>query len=151
MKTVIITGSSGLIGSEAVQFFSEKGMRVIGVDNDMRREFFGEEASTEWNRKRLEEEFKDLICSVWLELVSKDAWTECSTLYLQLAHRVLDCHDHPKKTFGEEWKNEFRSALGYPHSAKTSRILEEQMNIVIKETGRTPKFNPIRTRVKFLN
>ena len=98
-----------------------------------------------------EEEFKDLICSVWLELVSKDAWTECSTLYLQLAHRVLDCHDHPKKTFGEEWKNEFRSALGYPHSAKTSRILEEQMNIVIKETGRTPKFNPIRTRVKFLN
>ena len=59
MKTVIITGASGLIGSEAVQFFSEKGMRVIGIDNDMRREFFGEEASTEWNRKRLEEEFKD--------------------------------------------------------------------------------------------
>ena len=59
LKTVIITGASGLIGSEAVQFFSEKGMRVIGVDNDMRREFFGEEASTEWNRKRLEEEFKD--------------------------------------------------------------------------------------------
>ena len=55
METVIITGSSGLIGSEAVRFFSEKGMRVIGVDNDMRREFFGEEASTEWNRKQLEE------------------------------------------------------------------------------------------------
>ena len=56
MDTVIITGSSGLIGSEAVLFFAEKGMRVIGVDNDMRREFFGEEASTEWSRKRLEEE-----------------------------------------------------------------------------------------------
>ena len=50
METVIITGSSGLIGSEAVLFFANKGMRVIGVDNDMRREFFGEEASTEWNR-----------------------------------------------------------------------------------------------------
>ena len=56
MDTVIITGSSGLIGSEAVLFFANKGMRVIGVDNDMRKEFFGEEASTEWNRKRLEEE-----------------------------------------------------------------------------------------------
>ena len=56
MDTVIITGSSGLIGSEAVLFFAAKGMRVIGVDNDMRREFFGEEASTEWNRKRLEKE-----------------------------------------------------------------------------------------------
>jgi len=59
LETVIVTGSSGLIGSEAVQFFAEKGMRVLGIDNDMRREFFGEEASTEWNRKRLEEEFKD--------------------------------------------------------------------------------------------
>ena len=56
MDTVIITGSSGLIGSESVLFFTDKGMRVIGVDNDMRREFFGEEASTEWNRKRLEKE-----------------------------------------------------------------------------------------------
>jgi CDP-paratose 2-epimerase len=59
LETVIITGSSGLIGSEAVRFFSNKGMRVIGVDNDMRREFFGDEASTEWNRKRLQEEYKD--------------------------------------------------------------------------------------------
>ena len=98
-----------------------------------------------------EEEFKDLICSVWLELVSKDVWTECSKLYLQLAHRVLDCDDHPKNTFGEEWKNEFRSVLGYSHTAKTSTILEDQMNIVIKETGRTPKFNTNRTRVKFLD
>ena len=59
METVIITGSSGLIGSGVVRFFSAKGMRVIGVDNDMRREFFGDEASTEWNRKRLEEEFQE--------------------------------------------------------------------------------------------
>jgi len=59
LETVVITGSSGLIGSEAVRFFADKGMRVIGVDNDMRREFFGDEASTEWNRKRLEEEFQE--------------------------------------------------------------------------------------------
>ncbi|MBT5869268.1 MAG: NAD-dependent epimerase/dehydratase family protein [Nitrospinaceae bacterium] len=59
METVIITGSSGLIGSEAVQFFADKGMRVIGIDNDMRKEFFGDEASTEWNRKLLEEKFQN--------------------------------------------------------------------------------------------
>ena len=56
MDTVIITGSAGLIGSEAVRFFDAKGMQVIGVDNDMRREFFGDSASTEWNRKVLENE-----------------------------------------------------------------------------------------------
>ena len=59
LETIIITGSSGLIGSEAVRFFSDKGMRVVGVDNDMRKEFFGDEASTEWNKKRLEEAFEN--------------------------------------------------------------------------------------------
>lgn len=55
MSIVIITGSAGLIGSEAVRFFSDLGMHIVGIDNDMRK-FFGEEASTEWNRKRLEAE-----------------------------------------------------------------------------------------------
>lgn len=46
MKTVLITGSAGLVGSESVKFFIEKGFEVIGIDNDMRRYFFGPEAST---------------------------------------------------------------------------------------------------------
>ncbi len=54
MEVAIVTGSSGLIGSEAVRFLNDKGMRVLGVDNDMRREFFGDSASTEWNRESLE-------------------------------------------------------------------------------------------------
>jgi CDP-paratose 2-epimerase len=49
----LITGSAGLIGSEAVRFFAEKGFRVIGIDNDMRKSFFGEEATTLWNRNLL--------------------------------------------------------------------------------------------------
>tara|TARA_B110000259_G_C14032493_1_gene407375 strand:+ start:4055 stop:5119 length:1065 start_codon:yes stop_codon:yes gene_type:complete len=49
----IITGSSGLIGSEAVAFFSEKFEKVIGIDNNMRQNFFGKDASTEWNRDKL--------------------------------------------------------------------------------------------------
>ncbi|MCC5635518.1 NAD-dependent epimerase/dehydratase family protein [Nostoc sp. CHAB 5844] len=56
MSVVIITGSAGLIGSEAVRFFGNLGMHVVGIDNDMRKFFFGEEASTDWNRKRLETE-----------------------------------------------------------------------------------------------
>jgi len=56
MSVVIITGSAGLIGSEAVRFFGNLGMHVVGIDNDMRKFFFGEEASTNWNRKRLEAE-----------------------------------------------------------------------------------------------
>jgi CDP-paratose 2-epimerase len=49
----LITGSSGLIGGESVEFFSKKFNRVIGIDNNMRQQFFGADASTEWNTKRL--------------------------------------------------------------------------------------------------
>jgi CDP-paratose 2-epimerase len=49
----IVTGSSGLIGSESVSFFIDKGFQVVGVDNDMRKYFFGDEASTRWMMDRL--------------------------------------------------------------------------------------------------
>jgi CDP-paratose 2-epimerase len=53
MKRALITGSSGLIGSEAVGFFDERGFRVVGVDNNMRRDFFGQAGDTTWNLERL--------------------------------------------------------------------------------------------------
>lgn len=61
MKVALITGSAGLIGSESVRFFASKGLKVIGVDNDMRRELFGADASTAWSRRRLEQEIPDYI------------------------------------------------------------------------------------------
>ncbi|MDP2933325.1 MAG: NAD-dependent epimerase/dehydratase family protein, partial [bacterium] len=56
-KTVLVTGSGGLIGSEAVKFFIEKGFRVVGIDNDMRGYFFGPEASTQWKQRELLEKY----------------------------------------------------------------------------------------------
>jgi CDP-paratose 2-epimerase len=52
---VLITGSSGLIGSEAVRYFDERGARVYGIDNNMRADFFGPEGDTTWNLRRLQE------------------------------------------------------------------------------------------------
>lgn len=57
MNTILVTGCAGLVGSEAVKFFLSKGFEVIGIDNDMRRYFFGEEASTQWKLKELVSEF----------------------------------------------------------------------------------------------
>lgn len=59
MKTAIITGSGGLIGAEAVRFFSGLGFKVVGIDNNMRQEFFGAEASTAWAVERLRESLSD--------------------------------------------------------------------------------------------
>ncbi len=54
MSVVVVTGSAGLVGSEASRYYAERGMDVVGVDNDMRRTFFGADASTSWQRKNLE-------------------------------------------------------------------------------------------------
>jgi len=53
MKKIIVTGSSGLIGSEAVIYFEKKGYRIIAIDNNMRAVFFGAEGDTLWNLRRL--------------------------------------------------------------------------------------------------
>lgn len=57
MSVVIITGSGGLIGSEAAKFYHEQGYDVVGIDNDMRSYFFGETASVNWNIEKLKENY----------------------------------------------------------------------------------------------
>ena len=56
MKTVLITGSSGLIGSDAVIFFAQIGWQVVGIDNNMRKQFFGPQGDTTWNLLHLKKE-----------------------------------------------------------------------------------------------
>ena len=58
MKTVLVTGSAGLIGSEAVRFFCEKDFAVHGVDNNLRQYFFGVDVDTSWMREKLLKEEK---------------------------------------------------------------------------------------------
>lgn len=55
MGVAIVTGSGGLIGAESVRFFGQQGFHIAGVDNDMRAEFFGPEASTAWAVNELRE------------------------------------------------------------------------------------------------
>ena len=63
----LITGSGELIGSEAVKYFCDLGFDVIGIDNDMRRYFFGEDASTKRTVERLQEQlhrFRQIDCDL---------------------------------------------------------------------------------------
>ena len=53
MSIIIITGSTGLVGSEAVNFFCDKGFDVIGIDNNLRKFFFGKDGSTIWLKNKL--------------------------------------------------------------------------------------------------
>ncbi|MCX5699917.1 MAG: NAD-dependent epimerase/dehydratase family protein [Candidatus Omnitrophica bacterium] len=59
MSVIIVTGSCGLIGSETVSFFAEKGFDAVGIDNNMRKSFFGADGSILWNKKRLQRLYKN--------------------------------------------------------------------------------------------
>lgn len=59
MSNILITGSAGLIGSEAVEFFCLKGYEVFGIDNNMRQVFFGAEGDTSWRKQTLQKAFKN--------------------------------------------------------------------------------------------
>ncbi len=57
-EVLLVTGSSGLIGSEVCSYFHDRGWAVHGVDNNQRAVFFGDEGDTRWNQKRLESTFE---------------------------------------------------------------------------------------------
>jgi len=58
MSIALITGSSGLIGSESAYFFSSKGFDIVGIDNNLRQFFFGKEGSTIWQKNKLKKKIK---------------------------------------------------------------------------------------------
>ncbi|HUB86809.1 MAG TPA: GDP-mannose 4,6-dehydratase, partial [Verrucomicrobiae bacterium] len=59
MKLCLVTGSSGLIGSEVSAYFHERGFAVQGVDNNQREIFFGPPGATRWNERRLRNALKN--------------------------------------------------------------------------------------------
>ena len=73
MSVVIITGSGGLVGGEAARHFGAAGYDVVGVDNDMRRTFFGDEASTAWNVDALQRELGRSYRHESLDIRDRDA------------------------------------------------------------------------------
>lgn len=81
MSVVVITGSTGLIGSEAVTFFARLGFDVVGIDNDMRCFFFGDEASTMWNRQRLEKKLGRRYLHYDYDIRDKDSISELFKYY----------------------------------------------------------------------
>ncbi len=73
MSIAIVTGSAGLIGSEASRHFAGKGLQVVGVDNDMRKTFFGDEASTNWQRQQLTKELGDKYEHVEIDIRDRES------------------------------------------------------------------------------
>lgn len=89
---VLVTGSNGLIGSEAVAYFDELGADVIGVDNNMRSVFFGKDGDTRWNQRRLESVMKHFTHR---ELDIRDRTAVLRTIADETPDLVVHCAAQP--------------------------------------------------------
>lgn len=98
MPICIVTGSAGLIGSEAVRRWVAEGLDVVGVDNDMRAHFFGAEASTKWNRLRLE---KDLARYRHVDMDIRDSQA-IDALFAQYGKNIV-CVIHTAAQPSHDW------------------------------------------------
>ena len=102
MSIVLITGSNGLVGSESVNFFSDKGFDVIGIDNDLRKHFFGKNASTKWLNKILlkrNKKFKNFTVDIRnfnsLETIFKK--------YKKNISLIIHCAAQPSHDYGKNF------------------------------------------------
>ena len=85
MSIVVVTGSAGLIGSEAVAYFAERDHEIVGVDNNFRERFFGPDASTQWNRAALESRFPAQYTHVAADIRDQAAM---DTLFARYGRRI---------------------------------------------------------------
>jgi len=100
MSVVLITGSNGLVGSESVNFFSDRGFKVVGVDNDLRKYFFGKDASTKWQNKILikrNKKFKNYTADV-RSLQSLD---KIFRKYKKNIELIIHCAAQPSHDYGK--------------------------------------------------
>lgn len=95
MNIILVTGSAGLIGSESVRFFCERGYTVVGLDNNMRQFFFGEHASTQWNRDRLLQDYGNQYIHHNVDIRDRKAITQIFETYGQDIRLVIHTAAQP--------------------------------------------------------
>lgn len=92
---MVITGSAGLVGSEASVYFGRLGLDVVGIDNDMRRVFFGDEASTAWNIPHLQRALDQHYHHYSVDVRDRAAIQEIFARYGHAILLVIHCAAQP--------------------------------------------------------
>ena len=102
MSVVLITGSSGLVGSESVNFFCEKGFDVIGIDNNLRKFFFGSEGSTLWVKNLLLKKNKNFK-SLNIDIRNYNNLEKLFKKYKKKISLIIHCAAQPSHDYGKNF------------------------------------------------
>ena len=102
MSIVIITGANGLVGSEAVSFFSKKKYKVIGIDNNLRKFFFGQDGSTSWIKRKIIKENKNYIHHN-IDIRNSQTLDKLFKRYKNNISLIIHCAAQPSHDYGKNY------------------------------------------------
>tara|TARA_B110001450_G_scaffold81768_1_gene77567 strand:+ start:1381 stop:2427 length:1047 start_codon:yes stop_codon:yes gene_type:complete len=102
MSVVIITGSSGLVGSESVEFFCKKGFDVVGIDNNLRNHFFGKDGSTIWVKKKLLNNHKNFKSNN-IDIRNFNSIEKIFKKYKKNISLIIHCAAQPSHDYGKKF------------------------------------------------
>ena len=102
MSIVLITGSSGLIGSESVEFFCKKGFDVLGIDNNLRKFFFGNDGSTVWVKNRLKKKNKNFKHHN-IDIRNFEKLKKIYSKYRKNIKLIIHCAAQPSHDYGKDF------------------------------------------------
>ena len=102
MSLAIITGSTGLVGSEAVNFFHDKGFEVIGIDNNLRKLFFGKNGSTSWIKSKLLKRNKNFK-NYDIDIRNLNSITNIFKRYKKKVSVIIHCAAQPSHDYGKNF------------------------------------------------
>ncbi len=102
MSVAIITGSSGLVGSESVNFFAKKGFNVVGIDNNLRKVFFGNEGSTAWVKNKLIKNNKNFR-NFNIDIRNYNGLEKIFKKYYRNISVIIHCAAQPSHDYGKNF------------------------------------------------
>ncbi len=148
MSIAIITGSSGLVGSEAVNFFCKKGFDVIGIDNNLRQLFFGKDGSTIWIKNKLKKRNKNFK-SLNIDIRNYNQLEKIFKKFTKDISIIIHCAAQPSHDYGKNYpKLDFEvNASGTLNMLELTKIYCPNSRFIFMSTNKVYGDNP--NKLKF--
>ena len=149
MQTIIITGSCGLVGSESVNFFHNKGFKVIGIDNNLRQKFFGKDGSTKWVKNIIIRKNKNYIHNN-IDIRDKKSMEKIFKKYQKNLKLIIHCAAQPSHDYAKNnSKIDFEvNATGTHNLLELTKKYSSKSPFIFMSTNKVYGDNP--NKLKFL-
>jgi len=153
MSIVLITGSNGLVGSESVQFFSNKGFDVVGIDNNLRQFFFGKNSSTLEVKKELIKNNRKNFTPLNIDIRNYNSLEKIFKKYRKYISLIIHCAAQPSHDYGKNYPLlDFDiNAKGTLNMLELTKIYSPHAPFIFTSTNKVYGDNPNRLKLKEKN